>query len=274
MRQVGPKVLVTRPSEQAVNWVRALRAEGVDAVAAPLIAIGEAPDVAAVDAAWASIEQWSLLVFVSPNAVTQFFARQASGRSWPQRLRVAAPGPGTGAILRERGVPAEQVVEPAADSENFDSEALWQQLGESNWHGARVLIVRGEGGRNWLAARLRDAGAEVEFLAAYQRGEAKPPEPVRATMQQALAHPAEHLWFFSSSESVANLLSLQLLSDTELRLALSGSRALATHPKIAESARHAGFGTVLQSRPGVAEVVACIQSVAPLDCSSAPRRAL
>ncbi|MEO8279822.1 MAG: uroporphyrinogen-III synthase [Ideonella sp.] len=272
MQRLVPTVLVTRPGKQALAWVRDLCAFGVDAIAAPLITIAEAPDPAAVDAAWTTIEAWSMFVFVSPNAVSQFFARRPAARAWPPRLRAAAPGPGTSALLLEHGVPAELLVEPAADAPNFDSEALWLQLRDSSWRGTQVLIVRGEDGRGWLAERLREAGAEVRFLAAYSRGEPLPPEPVRQTMQQALALPADHLWFFSSSEAVSNLLQLQLMVDGELRSALSRSRALATHPRIAETAHAAGFGTVLQCRPGLPEVVACIQSLASLDCSSAFRR--
>ena len=34
--------------------------------------------------------------------------------------------------------------------------------------GKRVLIVRGDGGREWLAERLREAGADVTLVAAYR----------------------------------------------------------------------------------------------------------
>lgn len=269
----GPTVLVTRPGDQAATWVHDLRARGIDAVATPLIGIAPAPDAAAVDAIWAAIDTWSLLVFVSPNAVGQFFARRPAGRAWPDHLRAAAPGPGTSALLREQGLADDRLVEPAADATQFDSEALWQQLHAADWRGERVLLVRGEGGRDWLAERLREAGAEVHAVAAYRRGPPMPTASERAAMRQALTRPADHLWFFSSSEAVAHLTQLDLQAPTPPAARWHASRALATHPRIAEAARAAGFGTVAQSRPGLPEVIACIQSMARLDCSSAPRRA-
>ncbi len=270
-RRPARRVVVTRPIEQGLTWVESLKAHGVDAVAVPLIDIAEAPDPAAVDAVWANIADWSLLVFVSPNAVEQFFARRPDGRAWPATLHAASPGPGTSSVLRARGVAEDRLIEPAADAASFDSEALWQQLRLLRWQGARVLVVRGEGGRDWLAARLREAGADVHYLAAYSRGPALSTPAERRSMAQALAEPERHLWFFSSSEAVGHLLESGVLAQPALQAALANSCALATHPRIADSARAAGFGTVLQCRPGLADVVACIQSSDPLDFSSASR---
>ena len=42
-----------------------------------------------------------------------------------------------------------------------------------------------------------------------------------------------------------------------------GSRALATHPRIAARARQAGFAEVFEVQPGLDAVVACIQSMQP-----------
>ena len=61
-------------------------------------------------------------------------------------------------------------------------------------------------------------------------------------------------WLFSSSEAVANL-------PTGLRW--DTARALATHPRIAQAARQAGFGRVQETRPTLAEVVASIKSSLP-----------
>ncbi len=62
------------------------------------------------------------------------------------------------------------------------------------------------------------------------------------------------VWLFSSSEAIANLGRLLPQQDW------SGARAIATHERIAQAARNAGFGVVCPSRPAEADVVAALES--------------
>jgi uroporphyrin-3 C-methyltransferase len=257
-----PTVLVTRPPAQADEWVDLLRSRGLDAVALPLIGIDTA-DPAPIDAAWAALDTWRLLVFVSPNAVAGWFARRPPGRPWPDTLRAASPGPGTSAALREAGVPDACLLAPAPDAAQFDSESLWETLRGHDWQGARVLVVRGEGGREWLSERLREAGARVEAVGAYRRVAPTLTGPARAALHAALQAPVDHVWLFSSSEAIGHLPELAGLGDAALRAALASATAIATHPRIAARAREAGFGTVRDCRPDADAVVACLQSGSP-----------
>jgi uroporphyrinogen-III synthase len=254
------RVIVTRPAAQAKAWVHDLRERGLDALALPLIAIGPAADPAVVQDAWATLAQQTLVVFVSPNAVEQFFSAAPGGACWPERTLAGSPGPGTTRELRARGVSAAAIVEPAADAPQFDSEALWAQLSARPWQGRSALIVRGDGGRDWLADTLRGAGARVELLAAYRRVASKPDAAQRALLAAALDEPAEHLWLFSSSEAIDRLAALRPELDAA---AWQASHAIATHPRIAERARALGIGAVLASRPGIDDVIGCIQSIRP-----------
>jgi len=247
------RVLVTRPAAQASEWVRQLRAAGFGAEALPLIDIAPAADAAPVAAAWAALPERSLVFFVSPNAVAHFFALRPEGMAWPEDLRAASPGPGTTLALAAQGVA--HIAEPPADSPQFDSEALWQGLRHEAWAGRRVTIVRGSGGRDGLAERLREAGAEIEFVAAYRRAAPLLADAEQALLNEAQARPHEHLWFFSSSEAIDHLESLCPGTDW------SAARALATHPRIAERARRLGMGRVLEARPARDAVMACIQSI-------------
>src|SRR5207253_9162201 len=130
------------------------------------------------------------VVFVSPNAAQQFFALQPSGRAgWPAGVVAAAVGPGTSAVLREGGVPVQALVEPAAEAARFDSEALWAQLAAREWSGRSVLVVRGDGGREWLADTLRAHGASVDFVAAYRRVAPRLDGERRQRLDAALARP-------------------------------------------------------------------------------------
>lgn len=252
------RVIVTRPAAQAAVWVLRLRAEQIDAVALPLIGVAPAADAAAVESAWAKLALQRLVVFVSPNAVEHFFALRPAGARWPAGVLAGSPGPGTTRSLLDLGVPAAQTVAPAADAPQFDSEALWQQLATQDWQGAGVLIVRGDGGRDWLADTLRGRGAQVAHVAAYRREAPVFDAAQRALLATALHEPASHLWYFSSSEAIDHLARIAAACEPTR---WADACALATHPRIAARARQLGIGRVLESRPPLEAVVACIQSM-------------
>jgi uroporphyrinogen-III synthase len=232
------RLIVTRPAPQALPWVQRLRALGVQAEALPLIAIGPADDAAPVQAAWAGLGGVALVMFVSANAVQHFFALRPAGVAWPPGTLAGATGPGTSSALRAEGLAAASIVEPPADAPSFDSEALWAGLAHREWAGRRVLVVRGEEGRDWLAETLRGRGAEVAFVAAYRRLPPTLDADGQALLAAALAEPARHVWHFSSSEAVAHLRALAPAADWR------HSAALASHPRIAQAAAGAGFGRV------------------------------
>jgi uroporphyrinogen-III synthase len=248
------RVLVTRPAAQAIEWVRVLRDAGLQAEALPLIEIAPAADAAALAAAWQRLPLLGLVVFVSPNAATCFFAGRPAGVAWPPALVAASPGPGTTRVLRSLGVSA--IVEPASDAPQFDSETLWAQLSLRAWEGQEVLVVRGASGRDWLADRLRERGAKLDFVAAYGRKAPCLSSAQQALLNDAVASPRRNLWLFSSSEAIGNLHELAAQTDWSL------ATALATHPRIAQTARQLGIGRVFEARPSPEAVVACIQSIA------------
>lgn len=249
------RVLVTRPAAQAGPWVGSLRALGVDAFALPLIGIEPAADAAPVMAAWATLEQCAFVMFVSANAVAHFMAA-GGGRPWPAGVRAGSTGPGTTAALQGAGVPAALIDAPAADAPRLDTEALWARIAGRDWRGRRVLVVRGEAGRDWLADTLRAAGAEVAFVAAYRRLAPEWTAAERAGLASALAAPREHLWLLSSSEAVRHLATLAPPSQWH------AARALATHPRIADTAREVGFGDVQAVAPRPEAVAAAAQAAA------------
>jgi uroporphyrinogen-III synthase len=278
---------VTRPAQDALHWVQRLQQAGMAAEALPLIEIAPASaaaDVQALRQAWQTLDRYAACMFVSGNAVEHFFkenkapaqeerdqeaintiANHAPNRL-PPALRFMAPGPGTVAALRAAGVPAGQIDAPALDASQFDSEALWQVVGQRDWQGRRVLVVRGQSlaadgegagspGRDWLARQWQAAGAQVDFVAVYQR---RAPLLAEAQVQRAKAASTDgSVWLFSSSEAVANLASQPHLSRLDWRRA----RAVATHPRIADTLRAAGWGVVVESRPALQDIKAVVRSI-------------
>ncbi len=281
----APRVLVTRPALDARHWVQSLQKNGFLAEALPLIEIApltRAADAEALEQVWHTLGRYSALMFVSSNAVSHFFgSKEAAAQSIRARpaikdiattVRFLAPGPGTAAALRAAGVPQGQIDAPPPDAAQFDSDALWQviggqeggQEGSGDWAGRRVLMVRGQvdgaartdsPGRDWLARQWIAAGATVDFLSVYER---RMPQLSTAQISQAQNAAVDgSVWLFSSSEAVANL---------GLQPGIKGmdwhqSRAIATHPRIAQAARAAGWGVVVESRPALDDIVMCLRSI-------------
>jgi len=244
-----------------VRWTADLKAAGLDAVALPLIEIAPTLDPGALNTAWQGIARYRALMFVSAAAVEHFFAyphADAQGVSLPG-TRCWATGPGTASALRRAGVADAQIDAPPMDAAQFDSEMLWTLVQAQIVPHTAVLVVRGgdasgrPAGRDWLAAKVAAAGARCDQVVAYRR---LPPELGQAQLVLArAASKAPFVWLFSSSEAVGNL------CHAVPRTSWHEARAVGTHPRIAQAARSAGFGTVAEARPVLAAVVASIESL-------------
>lgn len=274
----APRVLVTRPAEAAAAWVAQLAQHGIAAEALPLIQITLEPPTGPLAQARQHLGDYAAVMFVSGNAVSAllgsdpikklgsdhiyFEEKPALARAGQARealeTRAWSPGPGTTQALVAAGWPPARIDEPAFDASQFDSESLWARVTPQVRAGTRVLIVRGGdaagrlAGRDWLAQRLQQAGAQVDQLLAYRRAA---PALTAAQRERATTAATDGtLWLFSSSEAIANLRQCLPVADWR------GARALATHPRIAQAARDAGFGAVRDTRPALADVVASIES--------------
>ena len=250
------RVLVTRPAAQAGTWVERLRERGIAAEALPLIEIAPPADPSALRSAWAELATCRLVVFVSANAVLHFFAARPAGLAWPEGSDAGAPRQ-----RHRRGVArcrrAGRGDRHAGGRRGaVRSESLWARLRGRDWRGARVLVVRGDGGRDWLAERLAEAGAQVDTASAYRRLAPEFVGAARDRLEAAIAD-GDAVWLFSSSEAIANLAPV---AGTDRWRA---ARAVATHPRIAARARRLGFRVVAEAAPGFDAVIACIQSIEP-----------
>jgi uroporphyrinogen-III synthase len=252
------RVIVTRPETEARRWGRHLRERGFDALELPLIAILPAPQPAALESAWPRLAAMRAVMFVSGAAVGHFFAQRPAQAPWPQGTRAWATGTGTRQALLDVGLEAASIDAPSAGATQFDSEALWQVVAGQVRPGERVLIVRGaeqgrDGtGRDWLAERLLASGVQVQGLVAYVR--AAPQFSPEQMTQARRGADAACVWLFSSSQAIAHLQALLPGQDW------SRARAVATHPRIAQTAREAGFGVVCESRPTEEAVTAALES--------------
>jgi len=129
-------------------------------------------------------------------------------------------------------------------AEGDDSEALLQlpRLREAITRpDPRVLILRGEGGRELLAERLRELGASVEYLELYRRDL---PHYPSATLPSLLEAERLNGLVVSSGQGFEHL--HQLAGDAWPRLARLP--LFVPSPRVAELARAAGAQTVVDCR--------------------------
>ena len=257
------RLLVTRPEPQASAWAEQLRTLGLDAQALPLIDIQGPADPGPVQALWRQLHQARLLMFVSPSAVEWFFRLRPADCVWPAQTLAAAPGPGTARALAQTaadaGLSLPQIICPGEDAAQFDSETLWPLLQALDWQGQTVWTISGGDrqdakGRAWLSQQLRSRGAQVTSLLTYQRSAAHWSPEEQALAHAAAQNPPGHHWLFSSSEAIDHLIGTLMPGQS-----WQEATALATHPRIAERARLAGFGQVIATRATPEAVVAALR---------------
>jgi len=259
MPDPGRAVVITRPRAQADVLARAVMASGRSAFILPLLEIDPVDDAAPLRAALAELAQYALVAFVSPNAVDAAFAHLTA---WPAAVPVAIVGDGSRAALARHGVagPAFTIFSPA-DSAHSDSEHLLRSLDLATYAGQRVLIVRGDGGRELLADALRAAGARVEAVAAYRRTTPVLTPELGARLRALLAQPND--WIITSSEALRGLAGLvrSLEGDRPgtLMPALRQQRLIVPHARIAETADALGLPHVILTGSGDARLLAALQ---------------
>lgn len=232
---------MTRPARQAGAFAQKIAALGATPVIFPAIAILPPEDSAPLARAHAALGNYDFAVFVSANAV-EYGAPDA--RQWPPALATFAPGPGTAEALAAVGIPGVRI--PVT---TFDSEGLLALPEFAAPRGKRVVIFRGDGGRELLGDTLRARGAVVDFVACYRR--AAPAGGARGLDEAFLAGRIDAVTI-TSTEGLDNLWAL---ADEVSRATWRARTTFAPHPRIAEHARGLGLA-VFETAGGDAGLVA------------------
>lgn len=239
----GRRIVVTRPQAQAGSLCEAIAAAGGEAVCIPVMRIEAVPVSAEFEALIADLDRFHLAFFVSPNAAEHGLAAVRARRAWPGTLAVATVGKGSERALQALGF--DHVIAP---TQGFDSEAVLAlpEFSAAAVAGQRIIIFRGNGGRDLLGDTLTQRGAAVSYAACYARR--VPPEGADRLLAEAGRTDALIL---TSSEGVSNL--TDMLGAQMSRLA--HIPVFAPHPRICARATAAGFATVVETAPGDAGVV-------------------
>lgn len=196
-------VILTRPGEQNDVLAARLAEAGLDPIVLPALRI--VPSV--LDASTITPpNEYDVIVFVSGNSVRMYFellARRAPAAGWPALTLAAAVGRATAQALEDTGiVPPSHIVAPDPATCGQDSESLWALLAPSVHRYKRVLVVRGNTGREWLGQQFEAAGVTVERLALYSRVALEWNGQQADAIRDALARPQPVIFLLTSGESV------------------------------------------------------------------------
>ncbi len=151
------RVLVTRPRDQAAALIAELHQAGAEVLHRPTL---EIQSVEADTSALESVPHW--IVWTSPNAVKH--GLPLLDESLLQSARLAAVGPGTAAVLTDAGLDVDVAPITGGGAEDLLAEPRFAPKA-----GERVLIIRGEGGRQRLQQAMTRAGIELAEMAVYRR---------------------------------------------------------------------------------------------------------
>lgn len=108
-------------------------------------------------------EEYDLYLFISTNAV-HFGLPLLPDQCLPKNKKTGAIGNATNQALQEKGIQVDFGSSPPFDSEAFLAQASLQQM-----NGQKVLIFRGNGGREKIAQTLTARGAMVRYAEVYRR---------------------------------------------------------------------------------------------------------
>lgn len=218
----GIKVLVTRPEQQAKALCEAIDNLGGTAIHFPVIEITQSRNQQAAITVLDNIHQYDIGIFISRNAVDWTMKLLADKMSTPKKsnldkLTLIAIGAATAERLAKKmstWVSSTQVI----TNSGANSEALLElnALDTEEIRGKKIIIFRGEGGREYLATTLRERGAKVDYVEVYRRD---CPEYSRDVIDKLWLSNSPDVVVVTSNNGLENLFSL--LNDEQRNILLS-----------------------------------------------------
>lgn len=227
----GVGVLITRPAHQAGPLAGLIERAGGTAILFPTLEIVPPADPGPLLTVLARLAEFDLAIFVSPNAVEQTFGwLRSQHRAWPATVRSAGVGAGSAAALERFGIG-----DVLAPSGRFDSEALLALPALQQVAGRRIVIFRGNGGRELLGDLLARRGAHVTYAECYRRTR---PHSSTDALLAAWRRGGIHIVSITSTEGLTNLHAM--LGDVERGWLLHTPVVVLSEAQ-AETCRRLGF---------------------------------
>ncbi len=196
---IKPLCLNTRPAHQSRSLTESLQQQGFRVVEFPTIEISESSNADQLADLSSSLAEYDIALFVSRNAVDYAF-RYFSAADLPAQLQMGVIGKGSWQALREQGV--ESKIIPAT---SYDSEGLLAAQNLQQVNNKKIIIFRGQAGRNLLGDTLRERGARVDYCEVYTRG--IPDYPAQA-FGNRIGSQFPDVAIFTSAEGLRNCFDL------------------------------------------------------------------
>ena len=235
----GKHVVVTRPAGQATHLAEALVNLGAHPILFPVLSIFDLDDITPLHDIALQLDDFQFAIFVSPNAVNKSLEQVLRYRGWPAQVRAATVGASSEQALAQQGI--NNVLAPSG---RFDSEALLELPELQDVAGKRIVIFRGDGGRELLGDVLRERGAEVVQVASYRRGK---PESDGALLLKHWENRTLDAITVTSSEGLRNLFEMVgKLGQAWLRK----TPLFVPHQRIAVQASMLGLSVIHSTGPG------------------------
>ncbi|HWW13271.1 MAG TPA: uroporphyrinogen-III synthase [Candidatus Dormibacteraeota bacterium] len=253
----GIRVLVGRARHQVSALSSELRKLGATVLEIPFIEIRKPRSFKPLDSALQNLEAYDWLILTSVNGVEAMWERLRKlllTKGNPQHLRIAAIGPATKKAIEQRGQKVDVV------PKEYVAESVVRSL-RRRVQGKRVLLVRAKVARDVIPRELRQAGAHVDVVEAY---ETVVPQASRKRLRTALKSPKQrpHVITFTSSSTVRNFVAL-LGSGRRVARAyndLDGIRLASIGPVTSSTLRELGLRVDIAAGeftiPGLVEAVA------------------
>jgi len=161
----GTRVLITRPKDQQQQLADLIATANGIAVCFPTLEIAPTEKQDALKEQLRRLDQFDIAIFVSPNAAHfTFEALQEDALSLPSSLILGCVGKGCSKAVQEKGYTVHAIPVEGIGSEGLLKHELMQAVS-----GKRIIIFRGNGGRELLEQALTERGAHVEYAECYRR---------------------------------------------------------------------------------------------------------
>lgn len=209
--------------------------QGWEAIRFPLIEIQASSISAQEQMRLHNLDQYQLVFFISANAVNFALPLFNGKMEQLQKTVCIAVGKASYTALKAYGI--KQVLVP---EQGFNSEAILAMAEVQDLHGQSCLIIRGAGGRGFLADSLRERGARVHYLQVYQRAM---PMVDSHLLNAYIRQNALAAILIYSGDALKNL--LQMLTKEKLNKNLLNTPIVVISPRVRDLARNIGFKNII-----------------------------